>query len=124
MPAALTEVLELAATGDDAVDAAAALAVAEAALARAETRMRGLSPAERTTAAGRLAEARGLLARAARRTRGDGPGAATSAAGRGSAWWRPSSSPRGWRRLPTPGRGGRDPAGHRPGVAAATAGGP
>ena len=56
MPAALTEVLELAATGDDAVGVVAALAVAEAALARAEARTRGLPPAERTAAAGRLAE--------------------------------------------------------------------
>jgi hypothetical protein len=70
MPAALTEVLELAATGDDAVDAAAALAVAEAALARAEARLQALPPAERADAAGRLAEARGLLVWAGRRTRG------------------------------------------------------
>ena len=66
----LTEVLELAATGDDAADAAAALAAAGAALARAEARTRGLPPAKRATAAGRLAEARGLIAGAGRRTRG------------------------------------------------------
>ena len=71
MTTALLELLELAATGDDdAVDAAAALAVAEAALARAEVRLQGLPPAERPAAAGRLAEARGLPARAGRRTRG------------------------------------------------------
>jgi Tfp pilus assembly protein PilX len=46
----LTEVLELAAAGDDAVDAAAALALAEAALARAEARLQALPPAERTAA--------------------------------------------------------------------------
>ena len=39
MTAALTEVLELATAGDDVVDAAAALAVAEAALTRAEVRL-------------------------------------------------------------------------------------
>ena len=44
MSAVLTEVLELAATGDDAVDAAAALAVAEAALARAEARLQARPP--------------------------------------------------------------------------------
>ncbi len=51
MPAALTEVLDLvAAAGDDAVGTAAALGMAEAALARAERRMRGLPPAEHTAA--------------------------------------------------------------------------
>ena len=54
----------------DAAGAAAALEVAETVMARAETRMRGLSPTERAAAAGRLAEARGLMARAARRVRG------------------------------------------------------
>jgi hypothetical protein len=55
---------------DDADGAAAALEVAETAMARAETRMRGLSRTERTAAAGRVAEARGLPARVGRRVRG------------------------------------------------------
>ena len=61
----------------DAAGAGAALEVAETVMARAETRMRGLPPAERP-AAGRLAEARGLMARAGRRIRGGDVG--------GGAW--------------------------------------
>jgi hypothetical protein len=71
----LTEMLELATAGDDAADAAAALAVAEASLARAEARLQEMPPAERGAAAGRLAQARGLMAGAARRIRGGDFGA-------------------------------------------------